>query len=511
MLSASVDAQEKSAFSDEFTVQRFTPAPGPRNFITTRSARSDGTMAYSLGLLGHWGWEPLVVKRCTTGTNCDAPDAQKENVKVVENVATADLMATVTILPELQLGLRAPITYVKGQGLTEQGRPDDPDGLSATGLGDVELEGKYRFYGRARDPVVAGGALQVTGPLGSATAKGKYIGDSGPTVGVRAILDGDSGSFTYGLNLGGLLRGTGRLGSTELGSELRYGVAAGIQAGPVVQVLVDGFGSTGFQSTKGASALEADLGLRVTPAGSPLVFLLGAGTGLLRGVGVPKLRVFLGATYVAEQRDRDLDGLPDSDDACPTEPEDRDGYEDDDGCPEPDNDGDTIPDVADGCPNDPEDFDAFEDLDGCPEPDNDGDGVADERDRCPDKKETVNKFKDDDGCPDEPDKDEDGVPDANDKCPTEVEDTDGFEDTDGCPDPDNDRDGVPDQRDECADEPETKNEYMDEDGCPDQPPAGFRPGQAPRPAPVRRPAAPARPPAPKGPAKPEVQPDIEFD
>ena len=49
----------------------------------------------------------------------------------------------------------------------------------------------------------------------------------------------------------------------------------------------------------------------------------------------------------------------------------------------PDADGDGIPDTADACPDDPEDLDGFEDADGCPDPDNDGDGVLDSADNCP--------------------------------------------------------------------------------------------------------------------------------
>ena len=131
--------------------------------------------------------------------------------------------------------------------------------------------------------------------------------------------------------------------------------------------------------------------------------------------------------------DRDADGIPDSADACPDDPEDRDGFQDEDGCPDPDNDGDGVPDAKDQCPNDPEDKDGFQDADGCPDSDND----------------------------------RDGIPDALDKCPNDPEDKDGFEDADGCPDPDNDRDGIPDAKDKCPNDPETVNGFQDEDGCPD--------------------------------------------
>jgi outer membrane protein OmpA-like peptidoglycan-associated protein len=132
--------------------------------------------------------------------------------------------------------------------------------------------------------------------------------------------------------------------------------------------------------------------------------------------------------------DRDHDGILDNVDRCPDTPEDRDGFQDTDGCPDLDNDADGIPDVTDKCPNDPEDRDGFEDEDGCPEADNDKDGILDRVD----------------------------------KCPNEPEDNDGWDSLDGCPDPDNDADGILDVNDLCPFEPETVNGYADNDGCPDE-------------------------------------------
>src|SRR5213078_3011270 len=57
----------------------------------------------------------------------------------------------------------------------------------------------------------------------------------------------------------------------------------------------------------------------------------------------------------------------------------------------------------DKCPNEPEDKDMFEDQDGCPDPDNDHDGIPDVKDKCPNEPETINGFQDDDGCPDKGD------------------------------------------------------------------------------------------------------------
>jgi len=200
--------------------------------------------------------------------------------------------------------------------------------------------------------------------------------------------------------------------------------------------------------------------------------MMGAGSRTYStGFQAADLRVVLGFIFEPSIGDRDGDGYKDDEDECPDEPEDFDGFEDEEGCPDPDNDNDGILDVDDRCPNIPEDFDGDEDKDGCPEgdreEDRDGDGIPDSKDKCPDDPEDKDGFEDTDGCPD-PDNDKDGILDVDDQCPNDPEDKDGFEDEDGCPDPDNDKDQIPDVEDNCPLKPETYNGHEDEDGCPDK-------------------------------------------
>ena len=124
----------------------------------------------------------------------------------------------------------------------------------------------------------------------------------------------------------------------------------------------------------------------------------------------------------------------------------------------------------DDCPLIPEDQDGDNDDDGCPEgndSDRDGDGILDDVDQCPDQAADRDQFQDDDGCPDL-DNDEDGILDTQDLCPNDPEDIDAFDDADGCPDLDNDHDRILDGDDQCPDEPETYNGTEDQDGCPDE-------------------------------------------
>jgi len=117
-----------------------------------------------------------------------------------------------------------------------------------------------------------------------------------------------------------------------------------------------------------------------------------------------------------------------------------------------DTDGDGYADPVDQCPTKPENYNGYQDQDGCPDdPDSDGDGIADSRDQCELSPEDKDAYLDGDGCP-EPDNDLDGLLDGADKCPNEPEDLDGYEDEDGCPDSDNDKDTVPDVTDQCPNE-----------------------------------------------------------
>lgn len=65
--------------------------------------------------------------------------------------------------------------------------------------------------------------------------------------------------------------------------------------------------------------------------------------------------------------DDDNDGIANLFDLCAVSPEDNDGFEDSDGCPDVDNDGDGIPDTVDAAPRERETFNGFEDEDGAPD------------------------------------------------------------------------------------------------------------------------------------------------
>ena len=205
----------------------------------------------------------------------------------------------------------------------------------------------------------------------------------------------------------------------------------------------------GLQRQQGEWMLTAGASLGLTPAA---------------GGGAP--RVIASVNYSPRFIDEDHDGLRDDPaiDRCIGLPEDRDGFEDEDGCPE-DNDQDAIPDEEDRCPTVNEDEDGFEDDDGCPDPDNDGDGVLDADDQCPDAAQSEHPDAHRRGCPSD-DRDDDGVPNADDACVEVPQGDHPDPDRRGCPAPDGDGDGVADPADACPTEP-SRNSPAEMRGCPD--------------------------------------------
>ena len=139
-------------------------------------------------------------------------------------------------------------------------------------------------------------------------------------------------------------------------------------------------------------------------------------------------------------KDRDDDGVIDSEDTCP----DVKGLAAFQGCP--DTDGDGIQDSTDACPEEA----GTPEMNGCP--DQDGDTVADKDDACIDVA-GLPVLK---GCPDA---DGDGIADQNDKCPT----VKGDKANGGCPWPDTDGDKVLDKDDKCP----TVAGTVANNGCPE--------------------------------------------
>jgi hypothetical protein len=465
MLSAAAPAQAQLVppLDTTIDVQLWQPAIGPRNFITVESTAIPEHKLFGFGLATTYQRNALLVYQQGGSTPTTS--------NIVNHQWWTELSASMGLFGRFQAGVAVPFTlYLTGDEIGATGMPI-PYRLVESGIGDLRLEGKALAATLGEDDeytvAVSAGLTLPTGKSGDR----QWLGDKNVTGRIKAIGAADWGKLRAAANLGILLRQTSNYFATEMGHQMLYGAAAAYPVERRVDLMLEVFGRVGLNQFTSfysdVNPFEASIAGRYTINGMWSV-TAGGGRGFGNGIGAPDLRLFAMAAFNPDFRDRDKDGVFDVNDKCPDDPEDRDSFQDNDGCPDPDNDFDTIPDAKDRCPNDAEDVDQFEDDDGCPEPDNDKDGIPDINDACPNAAEDGKGKKPTDGCPSTTeDSDGDGVPDTTDKCPDEPEDRDGFEDDDGCLDPDNDADGIPDNFDTCPKDAEDPDGFEDEDGCPD--------------------------------------------
>ncbi|HSK02966.1 MAG TPA: OmpA family protein [Kofleriaceae bacterium] len=461
-------------------IDTFRPAIDSRGYLTINASQplGHGELSFGLGALS-WGRGLLAFEE---------GDARYS----VDNVVTATLGAAfgLHLGPlELELGASLPLSILSGdRGPDDFGPTDSPNDdryyqLDGQGIGNAGLHLKTRLVRPTRPPHVGVGVIASVF-LPTASPADRFLGDGKAVPQLMGIVDKElaRGRLRLALNAGVRLRSTTSFTDTgDMGAPatnrtvaasaelpVGVGVAWGLAPGRF-DVVGEVFGAVPIGDSTDYQPLEALGGVKLYLARNSFLSL-GAGRGLVPGKGAnPDARAFIGIVFEPNVGDLDGDGIKDDIDRCPTEPEDKDGFEDEDGCPDPDNDRDGLLDEDDRCPNIPEDHDGFQDEDGCPEGnpnDRDGDGILDHLDKCPDDPEDFDGFEDDDGCP-ELDNDRDKILDADDLCPLVPEDHDGFEDEDGCPDLDNDGDRIPDKDDRCPNEKESYNNYQDEDGCPD--------------------------------------------
>ncbi|NPC68618.1 OmpA family protein [Corallococcus exiguus] len=414
---------QATAVSQAIDVQQYKPGPGIADVLAVHGAKVQRHLGWNVGLSVNYADKPL---------NFFDPRSDTYVTSLVKSQVGFDLMGAIGLFDRFEIGVVLPIT-IQGSENSPAVDSSFANGVGGGGIGDLRLIPKARLLDG--DDYGVSVVLPISLPTGGAS---DFLGGSGVSVNPRVVAEYGK-RFRILANVGVDIRKSEQLRNLNVGSALAYGVGAEVPLGDLpLAAQASLVGAMGFkQQNEEERPLELLAALKYrAPTG--LSAQVGAGPGLTHGYGTPTFRVLASVAYTAPERSAE---------------------------PRP------------VCPEGPEDFDGFQDQDGCADPDNDGDGILDTADQCPNEPETVNGFEDEDGCPDTKpvppppapvDSDGDGIMDPDDKCPNAPEDKDGFQDEDGCPDPDNDKDGIPDTADKCPNEPETINGVDDEDGCPDK-------------------------------------------
>ncbi|MEN0063172.1 MAG: hypothetical protein AAGA48_13535 [Myxococcota bacterium] len=312
-LHASMDSR-RTIWTDDATMWR-------RN-----SAQARALVSYAAG--------PVVLERGDDG------------FAVVRNTFQADLAAAFTV-QRVRLGVSVPVLF---------GVQSDLSTMPGTGLSDASFEVKVGLF----EPDVAQLGVAFIGrigvPVGGAGVPG--LATRTPWLEATAVLDGDVGPLNLLANLGARVGAPAVIDDQTVGDQLvgRFAFALPLaqdRLGAAVEVA----SRVGVRAPlPGTTPVEVGLTGWVRPA-ERLAIRLGVGRFVVDGLGAsagramvaissqPRLRSDpIGDDGLAEpvadedaaslSEDRDGDGLRDLLDRCPREPEDADGFEDGDGCPD---------------------------------------------------------------------------------------------------------------------------------------------------------------------------------
>lgn len=353
--SNSASAQERA-----YNLDYLRPQLGPSGFLLAPTARVAEAHDYGLELAGLGALAPLVA-------SVPPPDRA-----VVRHRVMAELGFWYVLAERLQLALAVPMVAHQWRGGRDIG--DGVGRLASVALMDPRLSLRASLWGA---PDVSGQALdgpalalesEMTLPLGSAR---NLAGERATSIHSRLV--GDFHLLQMGVSFGTGLRHRVRaaeLVGTSFRDEwtLHGALKMPLPFFPAASSVIEWHSALAIDALGDSDLATHDLllGMRYVADG----WTLGAavGRGFTSRPGSPVLRGLVTLSYRPAKKDADDDGVPDARDECPFLPEDRDGFEDDDGCLDPDNDGDMIIDKDDLCPNEAAEEFRDEDEDGCTDP-----------------------------------------------------------------------------------------------------------------------------------------------
>lgn len=339
-----------SARAQEHALPRYEPAPVGDRFFAVHSPYVPGHLALHAGAILDYGKDPFVFRETDTG---DVASRLVDHQLLLHTGLTFAMWNRVAV--------SAAMPFALSQG------GDDPRYLGVTlrspdqaAVGDLRASARVAIVGRHNGAFQFGLGGHVFVPTGD----GQRLMSDGAVRGMPYAAIGGrfapAGRAIWSVSGGPELRPSRALHGSEQGTMIRGGAGLAYQIGPRRDVQLGGE-LHGYAVTREPSSRTTGLELLLS---AKLRFLddfeagLGAGPGVVGGVGTPSVRGLLSIAYtprLSEERDTppaparpapepapaappppldsDGDGVPDAEDACPSERGEAEGARR--GCPKP--------------------------------------------------------------------------------------------------------------------------------------------------------------------------------
>jgi hypothetical protein len=334
------------------------PSTDPEATLALEPVATPGPWQWNVGVWTYYAQDSVFLRDPATGDVTSRP---------VEHLVGADLVAGVGIGSRVAFGVDVPAF------LWQNGTASVP----TSGLGDVALSGKATIVSNDREGLRAGFGLAALGDVSLPTGdRSSFLGEGQVTATLRLLAEYGLGVAALRASLGYAVRPASRpwpqaaAGGPTLGDAIPWAVGISLHpravarsvdaddrqiweiaahgalpGGPVAPFGLSGSGSSLLSPVMLAIDDHVALG-----HSRDTYVVLGADIGLDDAFGVPLVCAVASFGWAPRPHDSDSDGVPDDVDECPDLPEDRDGIQDQDGCPEDDADGDGVLDAADRCP-----------------------------------------------------------------------------------------------------------------------------------------------------------------
>lgn len=273
------------AFSDTqtFNVEFFHPATGRNSYLMLHDADTLHKYQFNFGLISSFAYRPL------ERTNGD---------KIMDNLASVDLLAAFGILEQLQVGVDIPLIFYNS--LRDPRVNPAPANLTTYyfNLGDVRLDLKARVFETVTRKFALAVVPFVTLPSGNSS---HYVGDSGLSGGGSAVIDGNLyNRLKLTLNVGAIAGKKVKLQNIEYQYRLILGGGAYLNVVRDVDVFFEGNATSAFNalfSERAVNPGEILVGAKYELKKTGVSIYGAGGTCFVCGTGGAKVRGILGAKY----------------------------------------------------------------------------------------------------------------------------------------------------------------------------------------------------------------------